>query len=169
MQNAELGGGWRSGGRWQGPVPEATEATEADEGDPVCRFRSIKIIRSRPITSDQIKPNPTKKNGPARIKARAVGSKLARTNLDLDRARWRRGNAERMNGNDNCLSDRNTYFIYDTDERGSGLEENVRLCSLMFAYVRLCSLNGRKMFEAPNGERSSILQNARQTGMGTRA
>src|SRR6267143_5965504 len=28
-------------------------------------------------------------------------------------------------------------FIYDTDERGSGLEENVRLCSLMFAYVRL--------------------------------
>ena len=58
MQNAELGGGWRSGGRWQRPVPEATEA---DEGDPVCRFRSIKMIRSHPITSDQIKPNPTKK------------------------------------------------------------------------------------------------------------
>jgi hypothetical protein len=35
------------------------------------------------------------------------------------------------------LSDRNTFFIYDTDERGSGLEENVRLCSPMFAYVRL--------------------------------
>jgi hypothetical protein len=35
------------------------------------------------------------------------------------------------------LSDRNTFFIYATDERGSGLEENVRLCSPMFAYVRL--------------------------------
>jgi hypothetical protein len=32
MQNAELGGGWRSDGRWQDPVPEATEATEADGG-----------------------------------------------------------------------------------------------------------------------------------------
>jgi len=35
------------------------------------------------------------------------------------------------------LSDRSTFFIYDTDERGLGLEENVRLCSPMFAYVRL--------------------------------
>jgi hypothetical protein len=25
------------------------------------------------------------------------------------------------------LSDRNAFFIYDTDERGSGLEENLRL------------------------------------------
>ena len=47
------------------------------------------------------------------------------------------------------LSDRNTFFIYDTDERGSGLEENLRLSSLIFAYSRLSSLNGRKMFAAP--------------------
>src|SRR5437899_4987806 len=38
----------------------------------------------------------------------------------------------------------------------------------MFAYVRLCSLNGKKMFEAPDGERSSILQNALQAETGTR-
>src|SRR5258708_40003190 len=103
MQNAELGGGWRSGGRWQRPVPEAAEA---DEGDPVCRFRSIKMIRSHPITSDQIKPNPTKKNVPARIKARAVGSKPARTDLDLGRARCIRGNADRMNEKTRGLGDR---------------------------------------------------------------
>jgi hypothetical protein len=83
--------------------------------------------------SDQIKPNPTKKNGPARIKAQAVGSRLARTNLHFGRARWMRGNAERMNGKAKGLNDRNTFFIYDTDERGWELEENVRLCSLMFA------------------------------------
>src|SRR6266852_940191 len=41
-------------------------------------------------------------------------------------------------------------------------------CSLMFAYVRLCSLYWRKMFEASDGEGSSILQNARPTEMGTR-
>jgi|SRR5712692_5803799 len=49
-----------------------------------------------------------------------------------------------LNGNAKGLSDRNTFLICDTDERGSELEENVRLCSLMFAYVRLCSLNGKK-------------------------
>ena len=49
-----------------------------------------------------------------------------------------------MNEKAKRLSDRNTFFTYDTEERGSGLEENVRLCSPMFAYVRLCSLNGRK-------------------------
>src|SRR2546427_6608584 len=42
----------------------------------------------------------------------------------------------------------------------------------MFVYVRLCSpmfaFNRKKIVEAPDGERSSILQNARQTGMGTR-
>ncbi len=70
-----------------------------------------------------------------------------------------------MNGKAKSLSDRNTFFIYDTDERGSGLEENVRLCSLMFAYVRLM---GKKMFAAPDGERSSILQKALQTEIGTR-
>src|SRR5260370_3854525 len=134
MQNAELGGGWRTGGRWQRPVPEAAEA---DEGDPVCRFRSIKMIRSHPITSDQIKPNPTKKNVPARIKARAVGSKLARTNLEVGRTRCLRANAKRMNGNAKCLSDRDTCFIYDTDEHGSGLVANLRLSSLIFAYLRV--------------------------------
>ena len=35
-------------------------------------------------------------------------------------------------------------LICDTGERGLGLEENVRLCSPMFAYVRLM---GKKMFE----------------------
>src|SRR5713226_5238384 len=39
----------------------------------------------------------------------AVGSRLARTSLDFGRARWMRGNAERMNGNANCLRDRNTF------------------------------------------------------------
>src|SRR5947209_16363147 len=55
----------------------------------------------------------------------AVGSRLARTRLDLGRARWRRGNAERMNGKAKCLSDRNTFFTCFTDERGSGLAENL--------------------------------------------
>jgi hypothetical protein len=58
------------------------------------------------------------------------------------------------------LSDRNTFFIYATDERGSGLEENVRLCSPMFAYVRLCSLNSRKTLAAA-GRGHCGLQNAR--------
>src|SRR6266851_124679 len=90
-----------------------------------------------PTESDQIKPNPTKKIGPARIKAQAVRSRLARTILDWARARWMRRNVERMNGQAKGLSDSNTCFIYDTDERRSRLEENVRLCSLKFAYVRL--------------------------------
>src|SRR5713226_7954032 len=42
-----------------------------------------------------------------------------------------------MNGQAKGLSERNTFFIYDTDERGSGIKENLRLCSPMFAYVRL--------------------------------
>jgi hypothetical protein len=38
----------------------------------------------------------------------------------------------------------------ETDHPKAGSEpKNVRLCSLMFAYVRLCSLYGKKMFEAP--------------------
>jgi len=73
-------------------------ATEADEGDQTGGYRSIKMIRSHPITSDQIKPNPTKKNGPARIKARALDqNRRGRTSI-LGRARCMRGNAERMNG-----------------------------------------------------------------------
>ena len=54
-----------------------------------------------------------------------------------------------MNGKAKCLSDRNTFYVYDTDERGSGLEENLRLSSLIPAYSCLFPLNGRKMFEAP--------------------
>jgi hypothetical protein len=57
-------------------------------------------------------------------------------------------NAKRMNGQAKGLSDCNTFFIYDTDESRSRLEENVRLNSLMFAYVRLCSLIRRKIFGA---------------------
>src|SRR6266849_9399902 len=99
---------------------EPTEGNELSSVDQVCRCRSIKMIRSRPIRSDQIKPNPTKKNCPAQSKAQAVRSKLARAKLDLGRGRWMRGNAERMNGKAKCLSDRNPFFIYDTDERGLG-------------------------------------------------
>src|SRR5713101_8016778 len=43
----------------------------------------------------------------------AVGANRARTNLELGRGRWLRGNAERMNGQAKCLSDRNTCFIYE--------------------------------------------------------
>jgi len=98
------------------------------------RTKSDQVNR---IKSDQIKANPTQKNGPARIKVRAVGSKLARRNLDFGRARWIRGNAERMNVKAKGLSDRNTFFICDTDERGPGLGENLRLNSLILAYLRL--------------------------------
>ncbi len=128
----------------------------------------IRGIASNPTTSNQIQPNPTKKNGPARIRAQAVGSKLARTSLDLGRARWRRGGSERMNGKAKGLSDRkttpgqgtrptlhgqakdlsdcNTCFIYDEGERESGLEGNLRLNSLKFAYVRLI---GEKILRTP--------------------
>src|SRR5713101_2849165 len=69
--------------------------------------------------------------------AQAIGSKLARTKLDLGRGRWMRGGSERMNGQAKDLSDRNTFFICDTDERGLRLEENLRLSSLILAYLRL--------------------------------
>ncbi len=59
--------------------------------------------------------------------------RLARTNLDFGRARWLQGYAQRMNGKAKCLSDRNTFLTCFTDERGSGLEENLRLSSLIFA------------------------------------
>jgi hypothetical protein len=96
----------------------------------------MQVNQDDPITSDHLRRNQTKsgqKNGPVRIKAQAVGSKLARTDLDLGRGRWTRGNDERMNGKAKGLSDRNTFFIYETDERGLGLEENLRLSSLIFA------------------------------------
>ena len=38
-----------------------------------------------------------------------------------------------MNGQAKDLSDRNIFFICDTDERGSELEENLRLNSLILA------------------------------------
>ena len=42
-----------------------------------------------------------------------------------------------MNGIAKGLSDRNTFITCFTGEGGLGLEENLRLNSLMFAYVRL--------------------------------
>ncbi len=50
----------------------------------------------------------------------AVGSKLARTDLDLGRPRWMRGNAQWMYGKAKGLNESNTLFICDRDERGSG-------------------------------------------------
>jgi hypothetical protein len=80
---------------------------------------------SRSSESNQIRPNQTKSD------QNRTG--LARTNLDVGRASWMHGNAQRMNGKAKGLSDRNTFFIYDADERGSGLEENLRLFSLILA------------------------------------
>src|SRR6266478_1288237 len=77
--------------------------------------------------------------GQCQIKGKAVRSRLARTSLDFGRARWVRSKAEPMNGQRKCLSDRNTFFIYDTDERGSGIGGKY---SRMFAYVRVM---GEKM------------------------
>ena len=71
----------------------------------------------------------------------AIGSKLARAKLDLGRARWTRRNAERMNGQAKDLNERNTFFICDTDERGSGLEKILRLSSLNLVYLRLMGKN----------------------------
>ena len=107
------------------------------------------IERAKPVRHDRQPRGIEVNQGRFKGQAPAVRSRLARTNLDLGRARWMRGNAERMNGKAKCLSDRNTFYIYDTDERGSGLEENLRLSSLIPAYSCLFPLNGRKMFEAP--------------------
>ncbi len=51
---------------------EAVEATEPDEGDQVGRYRSINMIRSHPITSDQIRPNPTEKTVRPRSRRRPL-------------------------------------------------------------------------------------------------
>jgi hypothetical protein len=51
-----------------------------------------------------------------------------------------RGHCGLQSANAEGLSDRNTFFIYDTDERGSGLEENLHLSSLIPAYSRLFPL-----------------------------
>jgi len=50
-----------------------------------------------------------------------------------------------MNGQAKDLSDRNACFIYDTDERGSWIGGE---CSLIFAYVRVCSHIWKKMLRA---------------------
>ncbi len=62
-----------------------------------------------------------------------------------------RGNAEWMNGRVQWLGDRDICFICDADERGSGIRGK---CSLMFAYVRLCSLIWKKIWRrcAATGE-----------------
>jgi len=65
--------------------------------------------------------------------AQAFGTRLARAKLDLGRGRRMRGNAKRMNGKAKDMNERNTFFIYDRDERGSGLEENLHLFSLILA------------------------------------
>src|SRR5713101_7720420 len=90
--------GWPQAGRDHGSVGASPYRLGEAPAKPI----------QSPTKSDQIKPNPTKRNGPARIKAQAVESKLARPSLDFGRARWMRGNAERMNGRANGLNDRNT-------------------------------------------------------------
>src|SRR2546428_3765770 len=81
----------------------------------------------------------------------AVGSKLARLDFDLGRRGWMRGGSERMNGQAKDLDQRNTSFICDRDELGLGLAEN----------LRLSSLNGRKIVEAP-----SLISDASSCGPG---
>src|SRR5947209_2037886 len=92
--------------------------------------------------SDQIKPNPTKSNQiiPDQDGSRAIldpGAggwiKTGAAELRFGSSALDAGSAERMNGKTKGLSDRNTFFICFTDERGSVLEENLRLCSPMFA------------------------------------
>jgi len=137
MQNEGAAGGhWGRAGRQKAKGSRQSEAAGAGRGQwrRPRRTRGIKVDQTK---SDQIQPSPTKKNGPVRVTVRAVGSKVARRNLEFRRARWIRGNAERMNGNAKGLSGRNTCFIYDTDERGSGLGGNLRLNSLILAYLRL--------------------------------
>ena len=72
-----------------------------------------------------------------------------------------------MNGQRKYSSDRNTFFIYDTVERGSGLAKNLHLSSLIFAYSRLSSLNGKKMFEGPRSISSPAAWEGRRVGRQT--
>src|SRR5712691_9786846 len=92
--------------------------------------------------------------------------------LDFGRACWVRSNAEPMNGQRKCLSDRNTFFIYDTDERGSGLEENLRLSSLILAYLRLMGEKCLRRRRRPGGwnwlwRRASRFVKAASSGAGS--
>jgi len=86
--------------------------------------------KAKPVRNDRLSKGIQTDQAHFKIKAEAVRAKLARTNLDIGRARWRQGKAERMNGKAKGLSDRNTCFIYDTNERGSGIGGKY---SLMFA------------------------------------
>ena len=74
-----------------------------------------------------------------------------------------------MNGQTKDLSDRNACFIYDTDERGSGIGGE---CSLIFAYVRLCSHIGKKMLRAlraaTGGVQEGRMRNAEPSKCGVR-
>jgi hypothetical protein len=72
----------------------------------------------------------------------AVGANLARTNLDFGRARWLRGNAERMNGQAKDLNERNTFFICDTVNQGK-IFGYLRLFPLILVYLRLMGKNVR--------------------------
>ena len=114
--------------------------------------RSIQVNQDDPITSDQIRPNQTKSDQKKRSSPDQGAGRWIKTDEDESRFGSRAldgGSAERMNGKAKGLSDRKTYFICFTGEGGSGLEENLRLSSLIPAYSRLFPLNGRKMFEAP--------------------
>jgi len=130
MQNAELVGGWRSGGGRQGQVPEATEATEANRVDQ----GQSNQIRPNQTKSDQIRPKKTVRPGSRR---RPLGQNWReRASISVACVGCGEMPAGWM-GRPTALSDRNTFFICDTDERGLGLEENLRLFSLILAYHRL--------------------------------
>jgi len=117
-------------GRRHGQISHREKIEKAKLG--VASSLYPRIVRNARNGDERTRPDQSQSN-----QIRPNQSGLARTNLHFGRARWRRGNAERLNGKAKGLNDRNTFFIYDTDERGWELEENVRLCSLMFAYLRL--------------------------------
>src|SRR5258708_361993 len=91
-------------------------------------------IQQHPTKSNQIRPKKTVQPGSRR---RPLDQHWrGRTSISVARVgSW--GNAARMNGRSKGLSDRNTFLTCFTDERGSGLAENLRLSSPM-------SANGRK-------------------------
>src|SRR5258708_27398981 len=94
-----------------------------------------RIVRNARNGDERTRPDQSQSN---QIRPNQTG--LTQTSLDFGPARWMRGNGERMTRNAKCLND---CFTYD---RGSGLEENLRLFSLILAYLRLI---GKKMLRAP--------------------
>ena len=130
------------------PMPSTGNRPNAECG--CCARPPGCCARPLPSKSDQIRPKNelrwTGTYGPAGTvmdKALQIVAEgmVGRSSRDCGRARWRRGKAERRNGKAKYLNDRNTFFTCFTDERGAGISEQ---SSLMFAYVRVCSLNGRK-------------------------